>query len=102
MTASEVSKDSMDKAISQRRSKGTLHVSCIEFELLKYLPAEYRVQYKELQSALLIQVKIKLAGIRPLEKSMNSCAFDIIIAPNFPLSPPKIRSLSSVLLLFQT
>eukprot|EP00826_Nyctotherus_ovalis_P065265 TRINITY_DN9589_c0_g1_i9.p4 TRINITY_DN9589_c0_g1~~TRINITY_DN9589_c0_g1_i9.p4 ORF type:complete len:102 (+),score=9.42 TRINITY_DN9589_c0_g1_i9:14-319(+) len=98
MTASEVSKDPIEKAINQRRSKGTLRLT-IEFELLKYLPTEYRIQYKELQNVLLIQVKIKLAGIRPLEESMNSCAFDIIVAPDFPLSPPKIRSLSSVSLL---
>jgi len=53
------------------------------------------MRYNELPGLLIIQITLN----RPLEKDL---LFDILVSPEFPLSPPKIRTLSSVLLILIT
>ena len=86
---------SSNTLIAQRRTKGTIR-NKIELDLLKHLPPEYKTQNKEFPKFLIIQIIMNTSACKSMERIAKTVQFDIVISPDFPLAPPKIRTISSV------
>ena len=94
MEKNNIEKDTIAEALAQRRSKGKVLIYHIELELLKYLPIDYKLEYKDSPTYLLIQISFNASSLK--SSPLKIFQFDILVSQNYPISPPKIRTVSSV------
>jgi len=73
----------------------------LELSLLKYLPHEFKLQQKELNNYLLLQIELDSKTVKSslIDKTLTNFQFDIIIDPQYPIIPPRVHTLTSVLLI---
>ena len=75
-----------------------INILILELALLKQLPLEFKLHQKEINNYLLVQVEIDSSIIKSalLDKTLKVLQFDILVGTTFPLTPPKVQTLSNV------
>eukprot|EP00826_Nyctotherus_ovalis_P064401 TRINITY_DN9446_c0_g2_i1.p1 TRINITY_DN9446_c0_g2~~TRINITY_DN9446_c0_g2_i1.p1 ORF type:complete len:251 (+),score=74.62 TRINITY_DN9446_c0_g2_i1:155-907(+) len=85
----------LSEAFAQRHFKGSVFFSLIELELLKSLPSEYKLIFKDFDDYSLFHIMLSTSTVKALERTKKPLEFDILLLEKYPLMSPRIETSSS-------